>query len=286
MTFHRIILGCLAALFGCQISWGAIRDEKDATPGDSAVWVIEGDYRPVSSAWMVEVGSSHLLDSYLSPLKYTGWHTAFSYERTQAMKFYPQRWTQQLNLSVELNDGKNRSGNASQLYGNLHASWAMSHRWQLFNSLWISAGGAIIGNLGGVYSSRNGNNPASIKADVDLGAVGAVGWSFMVKRTSVRLRWQTSMPLLGVFFSPEYDELYYEIYLGNNHGLAHCGWPGNLFRWDNLVTSDFAFGNTILRLGFRSRIYSSEVNHITTRNFSYSFVIGVVTDWISVKPKF
>lgn len=243
------------------------------------------DYRPVRSAWMVEAGSSHLLDSYLSPLKYTGWHTALNYERTQAMKFYPQRWVQQLNLGVELNRGENPAKNAYQLYGNLHAGWSMSYRWELPNRLWFSAGGEVQGNLGGVYSARNGNNPASVKADIDLGFTGAAGWRFNLRHTPVRLRWQTSMPLLGTFFSPEYDELYYEIYLGNNHGLMHCAWPGNMFRWDNLVTSDISLGNTALRLGVRSSIYSTEVNHITTRNFSYSFIIGVVTDWISVGMK-
>ena len=93
------------------------------------------------------------------------------------------------------------------------------------------------------------------------------------------------MPLMGAFFSPEYDELYYEIYLGNHHGLAHFGWPGNIFRWDNLVTADLQLGTSQLRVGFRSRIFSSEVNHITTRNFSYAFVLGVVSDWLSVSPR-
>lgn len=279
---HRSLFVCIMLCVAFATSSNLCAQSERS--GDGVI--IHGDYRPVSSAWMVEAGSSHLLDSYLSPLKYTGWHTALSYERTQAMKFYPQRWTQQLNLGVEINDAKNRSGNASQLYGNLHAAWSMSYRWELPYRLSVSAGGEVQGNLGGVYSSRNSNNPASVKADVDLGAVGSLAWRCKLGNKPIRLRWQTSMPLAGVFFSPEYDELYYEIYLGNTHGLAHFGWPGNLFRWDNLVTSDIAFGNTTLRLGFRSRIYSTEVNHITTRNFSYSFVVGVVTDWISVKPNF
>lgn len=250
------------------------------------VWVIDnGDYRPVRSAWMLETGSSHLLDTYLSPLKYTGSHFALRYERTQDMKFYPQRWSQQLNIGLEFDRGENPAGNASQLYGDLHAGWSMSYKWQLPYRLTASAGGEVQGNLGGVYSARNGNNPASVNADIDVGITGSLGWSMMLKKTPVRFRWQTSLPLIGAFFSPEYDELYYEIYLGNTHGLVHCGWPGNMFRWDNLVTSDFVFGNTTLRVGFSSRIYSTEVNHIITRNFSYSFVVGIVTDWVTVAPR-
>lgn len=245
----------------------------------------EETLRPVSSAFMLDAGSTHLLDTYLSPLKYTGWHLAFSYERNQAMKFAPELWRQQLSLGLEFNRGENPARNASMLYGNLEASWAMSRLWKLPRRFWISAGGRAGADLGWVYNDRNSNNPAAVKADIYLGATAAAGWSVTLGKLPVSLRWQTSLPLLGVFFSPEYDELYYEIYLGNHHGLAHCGWPGNLFRWDNLVTADLGLGTSSLRLGFRSRIYSTEVNHITTRTFSYAFVLGVVTDWLSVSPR-
>lgn len=46
--------------------------------------------RPVTSAYTFGAGSSHLADTYLSPLKYTGWHVDFHYERMQAMKFNPE----------------------------------------------------------------------------------------------------------------------------------------------------------------------------------------------------
>jgi hypothetical protein len=234
---------------------------------------------------MVDGGSSHLLDTYLSPLKYTGWHVGFSYERNQAMKFSPEKWRQQLMLGIDYNDGSNPAKNASLLYGNLAASWSMSRLWRLPYRLRVSVGGFVGGNLGMMYNDRNGNNPASVKADIDLGLTAALGWNFKVKKLPVNLRWQTSMPIVGAFFSPEYDELYYEISLGNKHGLAHFAYPGNMFRWDNLVTADLGLGTSSLRVGFRSQIYSSEVNHITTRNFSYAFVLGVVTDWLSVSPR-
>ena len=139
--------------------------------------------------------------------------------------------------------------------------------------------------LRGMYNRRNGNNPAALKTDLTLGVIGAVSRGLRIGRLPVTLRWQSALPLVGALFSPEYDELYFEMYLGNRHGLVHCAWPGNFFRWDNLVTADIGLGNTALRLGFRSDIYSQKVNHIPTRNFSYAFVLGVVTDFISVSPR-
>lgn len=241
--------------------------------------------RPVNSSYMLEAGSSHLADTYLSGLKYVGWNMAFQYERTQAMKFSPDLWRQQLLIGVEGSGADNPARNSTLYYANLSASWGMYRRWELPHGLAAGVGGSAGGNIGVVYSNRNSNNPASVKADITVNAGGFVAWRTRLWRMPVLLRWQTSMPLTGVFFSPEYDELYYEIYLGNHSGLAHWGWPGNLFRWDNLVTADLDFSNTRLRLGFRSRIYSTQENNLTTRIFSYAFVLGVTGDWMSLSPR-
>lgn len=241
--------------------------------------------RPVNSSYMLEVGSSHVADTYLSPLKYTGLNFAFEYERVQSMKFNPEQWRQQLKIGVEANATENPAQNSNMYYGNLSASWGMMRVWQLPKNFAVAFGGSAGGNIGGIYNERNGNNPASVKADVTVNATGYLTWRTRVGRMPVMFRWQTTMPLAGVFFSPEYDELYYEIYLGNHGGLVHGAWPGNYFRWDNLVTADLDFTTTRLRFGFRSRVLSSEVNHITTRIFSYAFVVGLSGDWFSLSPR-
>jgi len=241
--------------------------------------------RPVNSSYMLDAGSSHLADTYLSPLKYTGWHAAFRYERLQAMKFSADKWRQQLMLGIEADYGDNPAKNATMLYGNVSASWGMLRVWHLPYRLSVAVGGSAGAHLGGVYNDRNGNNPASAKADITVNGTGYVTWNTCLWRMPVMLRWQTTVPLAGVFFSPEYDELYYEIYLGNHSGLVHGAWPGNYFRWENLVSADLDFATTRVRVGFRSEVLSSEVNHITTRIFSYSFVLGLTGDWISVSPR-
>ncbi len=241
--------------------------------------------RPVNSSWMLDAGSAHVADTYLSPLKYTGWNASFEYERLQAMKFSPERWRQQLHVGVEFSDADNRAGNGSMLYGNLYARWGMLHVWRMPCRFTLAAGGSAGADIGGIYNNRNGNNPAAAKVDVTANLTGWATWETTVGRMPVMFRWQTTMPLIGMFFSPEYDELYYEMYLGNRHGLLHCAWPGNFFSWDNLVTADLDFATTRLRVGFRSRIYSTEVNRITTRIFSYSFVLGVTGDWFSVSRR-
>lgn len=241
--------------------------------------------RPVNSSYMLSVGSSHLADSYLSAVKYVGWHTAFDYERAQAMKFSPERWRQQLQIGVLFDKADNPAGNASMYYASLSASWGMMHRWELPYGVSLAAGGSAGGNFGATYSERNSNNPASVKADITVNLTGCATWRYRVGRLPFMLMWQTKMPVTGVFFSQQYDELYYEIYLGNHSGLVHAAWPGNLFRWNNLVCADLDFGNSRLRVGFRSDIYSTKANNISTRIFSYAFVLGVTGDWISISSR-
>lgn len=270
---YKLIITSLLALCAATFRCGA----QTAT-GEEII-------RPVNSSWMLDAGSAHVADTYLSPLKYTGWNVSFEYERLQAMKFSPEAWRQQLHVGVEFSDTENQAGNSSMLYANLYARWGMLHVWRLPYRFTVAAGGSAGADIGGVYNSRNGNNPAAAKADITANLTGWATWDFTLGRMPVMLRWQTTLPLVGIFFSPEYDELYYEMYLGNRHGLLHCAWPGDFFRWDNLVTADLDFSTTRLRVGFRSRIYSTEVNHITTRIFSYSFVLGVTGDWFSVSRR-
>lgn len=239
--------------------------------------------RPVNSSWMLGAGSAHMVDTYLTPLKYDGWNMSLVYQRSQAMKFSPGRWMQSLTVGLEVDRTENPARNASMYFAGLRGSWGMMWRHGLPFGLTAAVGPQVRGDIGVVYSNRNGNNPASVKADITIGLQGRLSRTFTLGRMPVTLGWQSELPVTGAFFSPEYDELYYEIYLGNHTGLAHAAWWGNFFRWDNLVTADFDFSATRLRLGFQSGVLSTKVNNITSRIYNFSFVIGVTTDWFSIR---
>ena len=99
----------------------------------------------------------------------------------------------------------------------------------------------------------------------------------------ITLRYQATLPVAGAFFSPEYEESYYEIYVGNHSGLAHFGWWGNRFDMTNLLTADLHLGSTVLRLGYRNRIETSWINHLNTQIFTHAAVIGVGGEWLSLR---
>lgn len=241
--------------------------------------------RPVTSSYTLTTGTSHLADTYLSPIKYSGWHIGLNYERMQAMRFSPQNWVMQMRFGLQADRTKNIAGNSTMWYWGLDFSWGMMHRWRLPHNITIAGGGSASLDLGCLYLNRNSNNPASAKAAVTINATGYASWNFNIHRLPVTLRYQPTLPVVGAFFAPDYGELYYEIYLGNHSGLAHCAWWGNYFRLDNLLTADIHLGATSIRVGYSGSIFSSKANDVVTHRFTHAAVIGISGEWISLNPR-
>lgn len=242
--------------------------------------------RPVTAFYTLEAGSAHITDTYLTPIRYSGWTLGFGYDRWQAMKFDPGRWSMNLWMNLHIDRTENSPGNAAMWDLGLAFSWGMYRKWTLpvAGGLNVGAGGRLRADLGCLYLSRNGNNPASAKASATLDASVYAAKRIKVFGKLLDLRYITSVPVIGAFFSPDYGELYYEIWLGNYKGLAHCAWWDRYFRWDNDVTADLHLGNTILTFGYRCNLLSTKINHINTRMVSHSFVFGLGGEWISLSP--
>ena len=243
--------------------------------------------RPVTSIYTVEVGSSHQSDTYLTPLHYDGIGMALSYERWQAMRFDPDRWVMNLSGRLSADRDRNPARNATMWATGLDLSWSMMRRWQVSaaRGLTLAAGGITQLDLGILYLMRNSNNPASVRASWTVGVSAQATWRTHIGRLPVTVGYRPSVPLVGAFFSPDYDELYYEIYLGNHSKLAHCAWPGNYRRIDQLLSLDLRFGGTWLRLGYRCNIQSTKVSNLVTRDISHLFTIGISGEWISLNPR-
>lgn len=240
--------------------------------------------RPVDAAYTVEAGSTQIVNTYLTPLRYDGMELALRYERMQAMKFCPEKWVMRLNASIKGARTENPAKNAKMWRLAGEVSWGMTYRWRLPYNISLAAGGSAGLNLGVLYNQRNGNNPVAVEAAFTLNATGYAAWQTRIGGMPLTLRYQPTLPLTGVFFSPDYGELFYEIYLGNDKGLAHAAWWGNYFRMENLLTADLHLGKTALRLGVAADFMSTKVNNITTRNVAWRAAVGVAGQWLSISP--
>lgn len=275
---HRITLFLLLAL---MLSPGAKADV-----GEGNDTIATETLRPVMSAYMLKAGSSHLADTYLSPLKFSGWHVGFGYERMQAMKFNPEKWVMQMRFGVSADNARNVR-NADMWYWGLDFSWDMMRRWRnvLTPNLTVGVGPAAMLEAGCVYNSRNGNNPCSAKFAITAGATAYAAYNMKIGKVPVTLRYQPTLPIVGAFFAPDYGELYYEIYLGNHKNLAHCAWLGNYRQLKHDLTADIHFGSTSLRVGYAGSILSTKINHTVTHIFTHAAVVGISGEWLSLNPR-
>lgn len=242
--------------------------------------------RPVLSAYMVDYGGASVLDTYLSPIKYKGENMRIGYERMRAMKFNPKKWIMQYEAGVDYAPTKNPAENHTIHTLMVDFKWGMMHRWNLsmVEGLQLYGGGSTQLRGGALYAPANSNNVVSVKAAWSMDLTGMAVYNRKIGKLPVTFRYQATLPMIGVFYSPEYGESYYEMYVGNHSGLVHLGWVGNRFSMNNLVTADIHLDKTIFRIGYRNVVETSWVNILNTRIFRNSIVVGVCGEWLKLQP--
>ncbi len=230
--------------------------------------------RPIMSRYTLEVGRRHALSTYLSPIVYHGVDFTLGGEWRKKMPFDP-RWEMAFQGKLGFSNMENMVKNASMQMFEASFSWGMERMWSVGGEWKIGAGGSVSADGGVLYLARNSNNPANAMARVGLNLTGSVAKPFKIGRLKVTGFDQLSLPTVGIFFSPEYGETYYEIYLGNRKGLIHCGWWGNNFCLDNLLGTELHFGKRSLVLGWRFDMYTTHANNLDTQLWRHSGVIGL-----------
>ena len=240
--------------------------------------------RPVASFFMAEVGSATALDTYLGPVSFSGIDARLEYERMQAMRFDPQRWVMQMHAGIEYGNLQNAPGNHSEHMLMVDYRWGMMRRWHdvLVPKLQVAVGGSTQLRGGVLYKPSNSNNVVAAKIQWAVSATAMASYRLQVKKLPVVISYQATLPVAGVFFSPEYGETYYEIYLGNRTGLVHFGWWGSRFDMTNALMADMHLGRTVLRVGYRNSIERSWVNNIDSQIVTHMAVIGVGGEWMSL----
>lgn len=284
---HKRILNIIALCHLLPISFMATDANAQTSTHDNynADSTDLRESRPVTGYYSLEIGHKTVFATYLSPLKYHGTSYGISGSWSKAIPFNPEHAIMHFDGAVEFDNMLNPAGTAKMVGLTADFKWGMSWRTVLSNKIQFTAGGSIDIDGGAYYLLRNGNNPVEAIASVSLAARASVSRPFRVGKLNFLLSDKISLPSLGIFFSPEYGETYYEIYLGNHSGLVHPGWWGNNFRIDNLLSVTFDFGKTAAMIGYRFKADTQWANNLNTKAFTNSLVIGVVPGGIGLKKQ-
>ena len=175
------------------------------------------------------LGGALLRDTYLSPLRYGG--KAFSYISEVTRLGYQrradsvavagslfsyhgrqadQRWRRHTLLTVDLGLTTNPAGNAS-IY-TLQGRYDWGYLRQLYTGKWgtLSVGGSLSALAGVRYSTRNGNNPASLDFGLSIGPSLLYSKRLGGEKLPMLAKLYLRSGLLGTTFSQEFGETYYE----------------------------------------------------------------------------
>lgn len=233
--------------------------------------------RHVMRSVMIGAGHNNTFETYLSPLEYEGPEVRFAYETMRMTRLMDGNVSAQNLFQLHASYTENIS-QTNHTYGGL-VNWiyALHYQFRPAKGLKILFGPMLDLNAGVVYNRRNSNNPAQAKAYGGLGASGMLIYRFRIKNYPLTVRWQANLPLLGVMFSPEFGESYYEIFsLGNGGRNVVFTSLHNNPSLRQLLTLDFPVGNTVMRVGYVCDLQQAKVNNLKSHTYSHDFMIGVV----------
>lgn len=231
----------------------------------------------ITNARMLGVGAADILDTYISPEKYRGTELRYI-SHTTRMREWGTRVSRQIVHQGYVSYSENRSGEGGELAGMYCFSYGAHYNWTLCGgSLRFKAGATLDANAGFLYNTRNENNPAQARLSVALSPSAVAAWRFRAWRRPFTLRYEVGAPLLGVMFSPNYGQSYYEIFSRGDYD--HNVVPTTIFSTPSLrqmLTLDFALGRTTLRVGWLGDWQQAEVNNIKYHSYSNMLVVGIV----------
>lgn len=231
----------------------------------------------IQSASFFGIGGHDVQDTYLSPNMYSGQALVVASEKTTLMsgkgrRSYLNKWTK-ADVGM-LSDNALRGAEIS-----FHADMLESRMWMFYDDarFTVLAGYNMNFLVGGVYNLRNSNNPAQAKVYVGAGLSTMGIWRFQYGYVPFAVRLSLDMPLLGLGFSPEYGQLYYQIYenglTDHNIFLSH---PFNSDNFSGRLMIDIPAGNVQLRTGVELRGYSYKVNNLKSHQIESNLMLGIV----------
>lgn len=297
-TLTRLLLLCIGFTLGTSMSSGQGLLSQ----------LLPRDPQPVEhnlglSSQYLGIGGIVLRDTYLSPLRYGGYTLSYlgEYSRlgyrlrrgdgesipSRLPAFWPTAprvadplWLHHRAVSLDYAHTLNPAGNASIRHLQLRLDRSLMYR--LGQGSWgrLYLGAGLRAGAGGLYSSRNGNNPATGRVDLALTATLRYGYQFPWVRFPARVRLMAWGDLLGMAFAQEFGENYYELYEQQSSLLNRLTWthPANTLGYRLLLALDLpVWDYTTLSIGYRVQGRHAQLNHIRSRQSDHTLYLGITS---------
>ena len=226
---------------------------------------------------MLGIGQSKILDTYLTPEHFSGTGYTYLYIKDTAPTDTLRRWTTTIEHEVDFSKTKDRSGNASDLELTYNLYWARYYNLQPISNLRLQVGAAANASLGGIYNMTSSNNPAQAHASINIMPSATASYDFRIGSQNFSARYELNLPFIGVMFSPNYGQSYYEIFCQGNYDrniVPTTFISAPTFR--QTASVDWHFSKRMsLRLGYLGNYQQSNVNNLKSHIYAHRIMIGI-----------
>ena len=242
----------------------------------------------ITRSTMIGLGTSNVLDTYLSQEHFTGLGMSFlsTIERNRT----DCRWSTIMEHEANISSVKDRPDTKHELEGAYNFYWGKLYSLQLMdNKLKLQAGGLVNASLGVIYNTSNSNNPAQARAHLNVMPTGTATYRFQLFKHTLVARYELSLPLAGIMFSPNYGQSYYEIFSRGNydHNIVPTTFV-SAPEWRHMLTLDIPINTQHsafnIRIGYLGNMQQAKVNNLRQHVYTHRVLIGV-TKRFSIIPR-
>lgn len=264
MRYFASLLLCLLSVVCCPIQ--AEQTELEPVP----------TREPAAKAFLIGLGKTNQLDTYLSPMEYSGTQISFLSQNERMTHLAQHHISFQSTFLGAYTYADNPAGTASYYGGRLAYDAGWHYHYSPLQGLDLKGGALLGADLGFLYNDRNGNNPAQGYFSADLSLSAGAAYSFSLWKLPMQASYQADMPMIGLMFTPEFGESYYEI---SENGIGHdiiCAHPGNALSLRQTLTLDFCLKRITLRVGYLCDIRQRDARSLKYHDISHSCMFGIV----------
>ncbi len=231
--------------------------------------------RAVRYTHLFGVGGVNLLDTYISPLEYTGWQVSTLHLTDRALR-PASRWRISSRYGGDVSHTLSPTSDGKRWDANFYAAVSLRRRWQPVAGLTLEGGAMGEAYLGGTYSERGGNNPAQARVGLQVGISGLSAYEFRFLRKRWRALLAADVPLAGAAFTPCYGQSYYEIFeLGHSDRNVRFTYVGNAPSVLLTAGVEVALGRSWqLVAGYQADVRQQHIAGIKRHNWGNRFIIG------------
>lgn len=219
-------------------------------------------------------GHTNILDTYLSQETYQGTEIRYLSE------VFRQRKASRVSTVAGHHVWLSSAGTRNNRNSLLTVMYNMMYGWHYncnvgLPDLRLKVGGLLDGTLGGTYNTRNSNNPAQARISLSLNPSARLSWDFRVRNIPFTLHYEASLPLIGLAFSPNFGQSYYEIFSeGNYDRNVVVTSPFAAPQLHQMLVLDFQLWRKTFSIGYMGDIRQMKANQLKYHQYTHGVVIG------------